>query len=60
MDPVTNLLVRMSMWVRHPPAPRTAIAMLVALLLAFAVVGVERYIGWPDWAHVERVPMIRR
>lgn len=60
MDPLTRLLLRAAHWLRHPPSPRRAKVMLAAVLLALAVVAVERWIGWPDWAQTERVPILRR
>ncbi len=45
-------LLRMTRWLRHPPAARQVRFMLVAVALALAFVGVEHLWGWPDWLRV--------
>ncbi|MDO9501001.1 hypothetical protein [Falsiroseomonas sp.] len=59
MDPLTRVLFQMVRWLRHPPSWRTVQIIIVVLVAASALVLVERYIGWPDWATTERVPMRR-
>ncbi|NKE44210.1 hypothetical protein HB662_05440 [Roseomonas frigidaquae] len=59
MDPFTRVLIRMAQWLRHPPSRRTVQIIIVVLVVATALVLVERFIGWPDWATTERVPMRR-
>jgi hypothetical protein len=59
MDPLTRALILMTQWLRHPPSWRTVQIIIVVLVASTALVLVERYIGWPDWATTERVPMRR-
>lgn len=49
----------MTQWLRHPPSWRTVQIIIVVLVAATALVLVERFIGWPEWATTERVPMRR-
>ncbi len=59
MDPLTRVLIRMAQWLRHPPSRRTVQIIIVVLIVAAVLVLVERFIGWPDWATTNRVPMRR-
>ncbi|MBU8539260.1 hypothetical protein [Falsiroseomonas tokyonensis] len=59
MDPLTRVLIRMAQWLRHPPSRRTVQIIVVVLVVATVLVLVEKFIGWPDWATTERVPMRR-
>jgi hypothetical protein len=49
-------LWRASIWARRPPSARRVklVVGLIAALIAMALI--ERYIGWPDWAQMERPP----
>ncbi len=49
----------MAHWLRHPPSRRTVQIIIVVLVAATALVLVERFIGWPDWATTEPVPIRR-
>ena len=43
----------MSRWARRPP-PAWKVKLVFALVaLGLLLVGVERWIGWPDWATLE-------
>lgn len=49
----------MAQWLRHPPSRTTVQIIVVVLVVATVLVLVERFIGWPDWATTEPVPMRR-
>jgi hypothetical protein len=50
---VARILVQAAQWLRHPPS-RTHLRILVAVIvLALALVAVETWFGWPDWARVQ-------
>ncbi len=59
MDPLTRLLIRLAQWFRHPPPRSRIVLTLAAAALAIGIVLIERYVGWPDWAQTERVPIRR-
>ncbi|WP_439599403.1 hypothetical protein [Falsiroseomonas sp.] len=59
MDLMTRVLIRMAQWLRHPPSRRTVWIIIVVLVVAAALVLVEKFIGWPDWATTNRVPIRR-
>lgn len=44
---------------RNPPSRQKLVVMLLALGLAFALVAIERGVGWPSWLRTERVPTPR-
>ncbi|MBR0673175.1 hypothetical protein [Neoroseomonas soli] len=54
MDPVSRILVQAAIWFRRPPSRAHVAVILVAVAAAFAVVGVERWLGWPGWARTDR------
>ncbi len=60
MDPLLRLSVFITRLVRNPPSRRQAMVMLGALLACVALLLVERFIGWPDWATLDRSPRILR
>jgi hypothetical protein len=47
-----NWLFLMTRWVRHPPSPRQVRFLLVVVALSCVLVGVEHFLGWPDWLRV--------
>ncbi|EEW25969.1 hypothetical protein [Rhodobacter ferrooxidans] len=49
-------LVRMARWARHPPSWGRVklVAGVVAACLVLVVL--EKFIGWPDWLAVNRLP----
>ena len=49
-------LIRMRRWATHPPSRRMIQTVFVVVGLALLLYGIERFIGWPDWATVERNP----
>ncbi|WBV44511.1 hypothetical protein [Pseudoroseomonas cervicalis] len=60
MDPLLRLSVFLTRLVRNPPSRQRAMMMLAALLICLALLLVERFIGWPDWATLERSPRMIR
>lgn len=51
-------LLRMSRWARHPPSAARVKLVVAVVVLCFALVIVERYLGWPDALTLEpRHPM---
>ena len=50
MDPRIRWAIRLAQWFRHPPSRSRVILMAVVIALCVALVLVERFIGWPDWA----------
>lgn len=56
---MTRIMLRLAQWWRHPPSPYFLRILVAVLLLATALVLVESFIGWPDWATTNRVPIRR-
>lgn len=50
MDPMIRWAIRLAQWFRNPPSRRRVILMAITIGLCVAVVLVERFTGWPDWA----------
>ncbi len=49
-------LMRIALWARNPPSRGRVRLVLGAALLCAALWGIEHWIGWPDWATVDRLP----
>tara|TARA_R110002124_G_scaffold101091_1_gene248498 strand:- start:51 stop:239 length:189 start_codon:yes stop_codon:yes gene_type:complete len=55
-------LLRMARWVRRPPSATQVKIVLGVIVLALILVGIERFVGWPDWltlpggARPQRIP----
>lgn len=49
-------LMRMLLWVRHPPSRNQQIAIALICGIGIAFAAVEYLAGWPDWLSAERVP----
>ncbi len=45
-------LLRMSQWARKPPPLWKVLLVFGVVLACLALVGVEKFIGWPDWMTV--------
>ena len=46
-------MVRMARWVRNPPS-KAMVYLVIGIVLTTAVlIGVEQFVGWPDWLTVE-------
>jgi hypothetical protein len=48
--------IRMSQWARHPPSWGQVKLYAAVIAACLVLVAVERFIGWPDWLTVERMP----
>lgn len=59
MDPLTRLLIRLAQWFRHPPSPARIKLILAVVAICLILVAIEKFVGWPDWATAERVPIRR-
>jgi hypothetical protein len=56
MDIFQRLLIYMARWSRRPPSRQLVITVCVAALLIVVIVAIERFIGWPAWMTVNRLP----
>ena len=55
-------LLRLAHWARHPPSPRRMALIAGVILLCLALVGIERFWGWPEALTVApggRGPLLR-
>jgi len=50
-----RLLLMLARMARRRPKPREMIMMGVVLVLVTLVVSIEHFVGWPDWATVNRM-----
>ena len=53
-------LWRASIWARRPPSERRVKLVVGLITVCIAIALIEYYIGWPDWAKLERAPRIPR
>lgn len=53
---ITRLLMRMALWLRHPPSRRHVWIMAIVAVVAAFCVGFEALFGWPEWLTMERSP----
>lgn len=51
-----RILPRLAIWIRRPPSPRRMLLIAIVVAAALAIVGIEKYVGWPDALTVERLP----
>ena len=49
-------LMRMLLWLRHPPSRNQRIAIAVICGIGIAFAAIEWVFGWPEWLTPERVP----
>lgn len=42
-------LLRMVRWLRNPPSPGRVKLVLGVLLICLVLVGIEVFLGWPEW-----------
>jgi hypothetical protein len=56
MDTFAQLLLRMVYWARRPPSWQHLLLIVVVLVVAFSIAGIEHLFGWPDWLTVNRLP----
>lgn len=47
------MLMRMKRWAQRPPSESRVMLFIGVFVLCLAIVAVERWIGWPDWATLE-------
>ena len=47
--------LRMSKWARRPPSEKRIKLVASVLVLCLILLAIERYVGWPDWARVNRL-----
>ena len=52
---VTRMFLKMSQWARNPPSEGRVKLVIGVILVCLVLVGVEMFIGWPEWAKVERL-----
>lgn len=51
-----RILPRLAIWIRRPPSPRRMLLIAVVVAAALVLVGIEKYVGWPEALTVERLP----
>jgi hypothetical protein len=56
MIPGLHWLFRMRRWAQRPPTAGRVLLVLGVVAVCLALLAVERWIGWPDWLTVTRVP----
>ncbi len=49
-------LIRAARWARNPPSGRMVVLVLAIIALGLALLGLEHFGLWPDWATMERPP----
>lgn len=49
-------LWRASLWVRRPPSERKVKLVLGLIACCIVIALLEHYVGWPEWAKLERAP----
>ena len=49
-----NWLIRASRWARHPPSAKRIRLVLAVVGISLALVGLEHFGLWPDWATMDR------
>lgn len=54
-------LLRARYWIAHPPSAARVAVVAAAILICLAILGIEHFIGWPDWASTTptRRPILR-
>ena len=61
MDPMVRWGIRLVEWFRNPPSRQHVILMGVVIAFCLALVLIERFIGWPEWATMrDQAPRIVR
>lgn len=48
-------LVRMALWLRNPPSKRRIQIVLITVICAALLYGIEQTIGWPEALTVEKI-----
>jgi len=60
MDTQMRLLIRLAMWLRHPPSRQHVWIMGITLAVVVVIALFEWGFGWPDWLTVDRGPRVVR
>jgi hypothetical protein len=48
------------MWARRPPSEKRVKLFVGLIALCIAIALLEHYVGWPEWAKLERMPRAPR
>lgn len=51
--------LRMAHWARHPPSAKRVKLVLAVVVVCLIIVGIERFIGWPEALTLDKQPRIR-
>ncbi|QEE35610.1 hypothetical protein FTO60_07760 [Octadecabacter sp. SW4] len=46
-------LLRMARWAKRPPSQKRVILVISVIVISLVIVGIERWIGFPDWMAVQ-------
>lgn len=59
MDPISQMMIRIAYWLRHPPPRWQVLTMAAVVVLAGFLFAVEWFGWWPDMLTVEksRIPI---
>ena len=60
MDWQLRVLVQVTKWLRRPPSRQFVWILTTVVVLGVALALVERFMGWPEWATVDRGARIHR
>ncbi|MEP3345961.1 MAG: hypothetical protein ABJN34_01705 [Litoreibacter sp.] len=53
-------LLRASMWARRPPSEKRVKLFVGLIALCITIALLEHYVGWPEWAKLDRMPRAPR
>ena len=48
-------LLRAKQWAKKPPSAGRVKLVFAVIAICLVVVGIEHFIGWPDWMTVDRL-----
>lgn len=48
-------LLRAKRWVQNPPSAARVKLVLGVIALCLVIVGIERFLGWPEWMTVDNL-----
>lgn len=54
-----NMLLRMTQFARNPPPLKRVLLVFGVVAICLALVGIEKFVGWPDWMTVNGQAKIR-
>lgn len=55
----TRFLLKASQWARKPPSESRVKLVIGVILVCLILVGIERFVGLPDWMSVNKVNGLR-